>query len=119
MENKPLIVQGRTSVDQSFATLEENVNASIKLTNETKEKIEKVLNEEFCNLDVKAEAQDNTCITQMLNFVVKDRIGCRIFQKSFYLVFLRSVFIFLKSYLHPQEMDISVRIKVLNKLHWT
>ena len=66
-----MIVQGRTLVEYSFESLEGSDNATIVLDDAQKKKIERVLNDEFCNLDVTDKSQDNTCETQTLNFVVK------------------------------------------------
>ena len=61
-EGHKLILQGQTSVNQNFGTWE--------LDSENKRKIGRVLNDEFCNLGVKADSQSNYCTTETVNFVV-------------------------------------------------
>ena len=62
---KSLIFQGGVFVDVSFPTLD---------TNETDQldNILSVLHEEFCNLDDRAKAQDDTCSIQNLELRVKE-----------------------------------------------
>ena len=57
-----------------------------QLDDEKKRDIENVLNEEFCSLDVKSQANDNTCIVQSLEFRVKRGLVV-----DFSLIFLISI----------------------------
>ena len=58
-------------MNQSFALLKRNGKTTNNLDSDEKEKIEKVLNDQFCNLDVRTQAQGNACTTKTINFMVK------------------------------------------------
>ena len=66
-----MVFQGGVFVDTSFTKLGRNGNKMDQLDDEKKRDIENVLNEEFCSLDVKGQANENTCMVQNLEFRVK------------------------------------------------
>ena len=57
-----------------------------QLDDEKKRDIENVLNEEFCSLDVKGQANENICMVQNLEFRVKRGLVV-----DFSLIFLISI----------------------------
>ena len=63
-DTKSLIFQGGVSVDVSFISLD--TNETDQLDNKKKKDILIVLHEEFCSLDDKTKAQDDTCSIQNL-----------------------------------------------------
>ena len=109
-----MIVQGRTLVEYSFESLQGSDNATIVLDDAQKKKIEKVLNDEFCNLDVTDQSQDNTCETQTLNFVVKKRICCGIFLK-FSIQYFSKIFLSLEFMLNCKTIEYDYCILILMK----
>ena len=67
---KSLIFQGGVFVDVSFTTLD--TNETDQLDKGKKKDILTVLLEEFCSLDDRAKAQDDTCSIQNLELRVKE-----------------------------------------------
>ena len=69
--DKSSIFEGGVFVDVSFTTVERNMNRMDQLDDEKEREIQNLLNDEFCNLDIGAQAQGETCTVQNLEFRVK------------------------------------------------
>ena len=68
--DKSSIFEGGIFVDLSFTSIERNGNKINQLDDKKKKDIENVLIDEFCSLDVKSQAESNTCSVQNLEFRV-------------------------------------------------
>ena len=68
---KSSIFEGGVFVDATFTSVGRNGNS--QLDDKTKQNIKDVLNDEFCSLDIKSQAQENTCTIQNLKFRVKKK----------------------------------------------
>ena len=74
LEDKPLLFQGGVLVDLIFNSTEISSKKTSALDNKKKKDIEKVLRDQFCNLDAKPD--DNNCAIQTLGYRVTKRISC-------------------------------------------
>ena len=75
-QEKALIFQGGVLVDIGLTSSRRNHKTVEVISDEKKKDIEKVLDGQFCNLDV--DTQENTCTIQNLKYRVKPRISCGI-----------------------------------------